>query len=564
MMSTREAIETMGRAIERQTRPASRQPRFRRKGGPAMLSGATMYWKGLAEIEPVPYAADSRKRDTWLQQVWRVEPRLSGIVNAVTLIDSNRGWSLIGGRNQVRRYTDILHASDVEGWRYFMRRASLSYWTTDLGAVVELGRDGRAGPLRGLYHVDSARCKLTGDPGAPIEYHARGTTAPILLEPLDFFRVVSMPSDNEAYNGLGYCAVSRAYELTRVLYAVLVHDQEQLAARAPRGLMLLQNISEDEWNHSLETRDAALDSMDRRYYSGVQILCSTGMDQIDAKLVALSQLPVGFDEQTFINLTMYGYSLCFGYDPREFWPVSQGSLGTGKETEVQHRKATGKGGMEFGLSFQEHLQLELPPTLAFEFEQRDDEGELLKATVTKAVIDNIARAYEAGLDMAAPLVTREEARQLLAEAGVIPVEWTEAQEKTTATDTEDTEAEESQEEEGKPEQGEDEEPADLEAERWLGRDIVQRAMAQFPGEDIVLYQWPSGELRTLWRPRGRPRFHAAIRREGDVLYEGSDFTITTDDVDQANREAGRRVGPDYEQLLTAPVLTPEELAKFEA
>ena len=83
---------------------------------------------------------------------------------AVTLIDSNRGWSLIGGRNQVNRYTDILHAAEAgAGWRTFARKTSLSYWSTDMGAVTEMGREGLGveGPLRAIYHVDSARCLLT-------------------------------------------------------------------------------------------------------------------------------------------------------------------------------------------------------------------------------------------------------------------------------------------------------------------------------------------------------------------------------------------------------------------
>jgi len=62
------------------------------------------------------------------------------------------------------------------------------------------------------------------------------------------------------------------------------------------------------------------------------------------------------------------------------------ALGTATETETQHRKATGKGGLDFALGFQEQLQRPdvLPETLHYEFEQRDEEGELLEIEVKTA------------------------------------------------------------------------------------------------------------------------------------------------------------------------------------
>ena len=61
--------------------------------------------------------------------------------------------------------------------------------------------------------------------------------------------------------------------------------------------------------------------------SSVEVIASGGMEQADAKLVALSQLPTGFDREVFTDQLMYGYSLVFGFDPTEFWPVNAGALG---------------------------------------------------------------------------------------------------------------------------------------------------------------------------------------------------------------------------------------------
>ncbi len=465
----------------------SKQPRF----GATESYAGTLYWPVLAEIEQVPYAADSRARDKWLRNFWKLEPRLAGIVAGVTLLDSNRGWTLTGGRNQVRRFTQILHAVEGgQGWRTLARKLSLSYWCTDMGAVAEIGRDGEGGPLRGLYHVDSARCKLTGDPEWPLEYFP-ATGAMQRWAATDFIRFCSLPSDDESFKGLGFCAVSRCVEMERLLYAVMVHDQEQLAARMPRGLLLLHGITQEQWEESLRAREAQATGLERRWYGGVQILANAGTEQLDAKLVALSQLPVGFDAKSFIDLTLYSYALCFGYDPSEFWPVQFGSLGRGTEAEIQSLKAMGKGGMDFALVFQEQLQRELPGTIAFEFEERDDLAVLRKASSDKAQAEVIKSLYEAGLQNGAPLISREEARILLAQAGLISEEWTADIGTEMVTDTEDVE--------------------DKQAEqRWLELEQVQRAMQTFADEDIVQFTWPRGVWRTLWEAGQRNVFRAAV------------------------------------------------------
>ena len=125
------------------------------------------------------------------------------------------------------------------------------------------------------------------------------------------------------YNGLGVSSVSRCLELAKILTALYDHDAEKLLSKAPRGLLLLQGISEDQWEQTLKFRGEQMTELEKRYYSGVQVLAGNGMEKISAELVSLSQIPEGLDHETFTNLTMYLYALAFKYDPREFWPVSE-------------------------------------------------------------------------------------------------------------------------------------------------------------------------------------------------------------------------------------------------
>ena len=517
----------------------SKQPRFSDDEYSKRVYRSVLNWLRMAEISEPPYAADSRRRDAWLQEFWMLEPHLAGVVNAVVLIDSNRLWTLSGGRNQVIRYSSILHdAEGGAGWRTFIRKASLSYWTTDLGAVIEIGRDGRNGPLRALYHVDSARCRLTGDVDFPLEYEPP-VGKPQRWRQDDFLRICSLPSSIETMFGLGYCAVSRCLELAKLLIAVYRYDQERLCARMPKGILFLDNITLQQWVDSLERREAELTARERQYYGGVQIIASGGAEQANARLVALSQLPDEFDRKIFTDQLMYGYALAFGYDPSEFWPVQYGALGRGTETEVQHRKATGKGGLDMALALQEALQNELPPTLQFEFEQRDEEGELRTAQLQRAKFEAIAVAYQAGLQFGAPLISRDEARSLLAESGVIPSEWTEAEEEAQIESEERRRARESE--------------------------ALQIAAREFPDEPIVRYVWPHGRLTTLFRDgRELYPFRIAVTRsvkrdkpsddeDGEVLYDSGDWHITAADVRQAIDNAAHRLGEDYAAVLMAQV-----------
>ena len=557
-----EHLEEVRRAAQANS---STQPRFKSKNSSGVFS-SIYYWVKKAGMEEPPYRAESRARDQWLANFWRREAHLSGVINSVVGIDKNRAWAITGGRNQVNRYTQILRqAEGGQGWRYYINQQAQNYYTTDLGALTELGRDGRNGPVRALYTLDSTLCHLTGNYEKPLHY--ANTKEDWRAD--DFFRVVSLPSPLEELRGLGFCAVSRVLEMAKLMIAIYEHDQEMLGARSPKGLLLLQGLSEDQWNAAMAARAEELTAREQEWFGAVAVLAAEpGQNNPDAKLVALSQLPAGFDLEKTTNLLMYCYALCFGYDPIEFWPVQAGALGRGRETELQHEKATGKGGADFMLGFQDRLQMAMPETLTFEFEQRDEKGMVLEAAVIKAWADVANALYMNG----AGVLTREQAASLLVENGIIPAEWTLTEEDAIATD-EDMDAD-SQEQRAKIVM------RNLRS-RALEDDRVRRAAELFPREPIVRYRWSpfsAGRTTVLWE-HGED---AVARRswqvlqsqqrgllvqradEGDVLYEGEDFTITDADVEAAVVEGSERVDEEFAELLRGRILTDEELSALDA
>lgn len=539
----------------------SQQPRFQKDLDGETFFNTVVRWTKMAGQDAPAYERHSMKRDLWLTNFWQLEPHLAGVLNSMVGIDKNRAWSLIGGRNQVRRFTRVLHnywaAPNLRGWRPGIAGTALSFYQTDLGGVVELGRDGESGPLAAMFHVDPTRCRLMKNVEEPLEYSPKGGS-PQKWTPEDFFRVSSMPSILEDFNGLGYCFVSRCLELAQIMIAVYQHDKEQLGARAPRGLLLLQGIRQEQWNKAMESREESLDQKMRLYFGAVAVLATSGVENIDAKLVALSQLPAHFDLQVFTSLLMYGYALCAGYDPSEFYPVQFGSLGRGTEMEVQHEKATGKGQLDFVHGFQEQLQEELPDSLQYEFEERDDAGEAArvgvlqaKATLVKTMADTGATSGPGG--GGSGVLTDEQIMQLWAEQGLVPEEWTAIEEDVEATDTEEIRQREY-------------------IERMLDSDRVQRAAELFPDEPIVRYTWPLNKSTILFPRAGdlyrrhtwhvhRQRVERQDEEEPEVLFEDPEleFTITDSDAERAVATAVRRVGPEVGELLDNEPLTEEEL-----
>jgi hypothetical protein len=157
-------------------------------------------------------------------------------------------------------------------------------------------------------------------------------------------------------------------------------------------------------------------------------------------------------------------------------------------------------------------------------------------------LDWVSMAYNAGLQAGAPLISRDEARQLLADEQLIPSEWTLTPDEASSTDTEDAD--------------ETEAPAAAanEAERMLDTLPVRRAIAAFPYEPIVRVSWPGKRMQVLYDPLRRKRVFAKSKQRAkkNVLYKKGDVTITESDVDDAIEMARVRVGDEFASLLTAP------------
>lgn len=404
------------------------------------------------------YSADTRKRDEALLRFVRSESLLSGVVSSAVSRDKNRGWTLTGGARQVSSYSNKFHSVNYDlGWRQFVSLNATSWYATNFGYASEIGFRYKGGPAETMYHIDPTKCILQDDPKKPINYYP--PTKKIPLRRGEFIHGNSMPSVEEKMRRAGFCAVERALEFTRLMIGLSRHHLEKLGVAIPKGIVLGKGITQTEWEQARAMIDAEKEASDREYYEGIMMLFSKNTDA-DLKLIGLSELPDNFSMSTFIDIIMQGYALAFGYPVGEFWSIASGSFGRTGEMKEQQQQATAKGELDFALSFQEQLQKYfLPESVNFQFDQRNDRGDLVNIEVVEKKFNMINEGVKS------TLYDKEEAFKLLAMENIIPADWTETEEDVSTSDLQET------------------------RERMLSRPEILRALKYSPSEPIVQYTY---------------------------------------------------------------------------
>lgn len=384
------------------------------------------------------YRADTRERDKVLLAFSRSEPLLAGVLSTVISRDKNRSWSLTGGARLVSKYGRILHELDnFSGWRNFISNLSTAFYSTNIGYVAEIGVDDRGVP-QSMWPFDPTKIRLTGfkDPSKESLYYYPPTgKVPLMRE--DYIHGNSMPSIEDEYNGAGFCAVERSIVVSKIMIGLFKHQLEKLGVAPPKGLLHAKGITLDEFQRAVDMANESASNADYEFYKGILSLFTSNTDS-SVELIGFSQLPDNFEMKDFIDIVMQSYSLAFNYPVGQFWSIASGSFGRTGEMKVQEAQATAKGELEFALSLQEQMQSWfLPNVLYFEFDVRDDSGKLIRIEAESKEISSVVDLYHAGRGQAngdEPMITKEQALELLAAKGYVPNEWTATEEEDVVED----------------------------------------------------------------------------------------------------------------------------------
>ncbi len=456
----------------------SKQPRLQQTGD--VIAYVFTLWQMAQEDIP---AWGKPGRAEKLREFARQEPILAGALSSMVSKVVSLDWQISGGRNRVRRYHELLtEAEDGAGWSFLLDRWAQDYLNTDLGGVIELARDGRMGPVVGLYNIDAARLVLTGNANIPLRYIPHLTGKQIPLYPGDFTRAVDMPSPDERFFGLGFCAVSRALKIAKVLLALYNYEEEQLRDLPPKGIVTITGMTMEEVRQAFRLYEERRRAKEQTTFKGLLWLAARNnpIQPIDLKITSFATLPDHFDKEQAITLYVFTLALDFGVDVREFWPASQAGA-TKAEAEIQHQKALGKGFGRLVAGIERSINWDvLPDGLEFVFDQRDAQDDLLRAKIQEQVIANVRKLWEPNPLTGVGLIDLEEARRMLVEAEAVP-EWLAIGGEVTLHSTEEP----------------SKELARAANDRLAA--MVEKARLE-PGEDLVAIN-RRGDIITIWSNR---------------------------------------------------------------
>lgn len=385
----------------------------------ATLTNAPRYW--------------SVTRDTWMSNFVHKEGNdlLAGAVTTMAAKVAATPWYLEGPMVLVEMARkQLLHWSDFhKGWNSLVTKWTTSYLTRDFGGAIELLRANRSdkeGPALGYAHLDESKCRPTSDPEYPVAYNNGDKW--VKLHRSWVGQIVDMPNPNDSYLGVGFCSVSRTLGTASILLDLVRYKREKLSDLPPAGLLLINNLSQEEWEDITVRYDARQRNEGNTTWR--DILTVFGYDpayQLSAEMISFSELWDNFSEEEATRLAIYTFALGFRTDPREFWPVSAGPLGTATEAEVQAKKAKGKGVGIIYSAIEEVLNGPdaLPEGVTFHFDFQDDEEDLRNAQIKDKHTQWIRRLWE-GRNPGTGMSVGEGVEQVASDGGIITTEQAQA------------------------------------------------------------------------------------------------------------------------------------------
>lgn len=380
---------------------------------------------GLATgLPPSPPPYWSLKRDHLLKQtpffesIWAAALYIA-ISKMAGMAWDVKGYPALRVRNAQSLLLDV---GDGNGWVSFLSKHLRDFLLTDNGSFVEIVRASSAAgsKILGLVHLDSTRCRRTGDPDIPVVYTDKIGKEHEMRDH-QIIMMSDMPDPTGTYFDVGFCAASRAYHAIYKLAGLERYVSEKVTGRVPLALYIVNNINRKQLDNAILQHETA--QTDRGFAAYMGAIMMPGIDPNSPAEVAkidLAGLPEGFDSQQERRYAILTYADCLGLDPQELDPdlLASKSMGTGSQARVIDDKASGRGIIAWRQQFVHHLNYEvLPDRVQFYFSERDFRDQKLRADVQSVQIANISQMTMNGL------ITAIEGRQLLVDSDIIPPEF---------------------------------------------------------------------------------------------------------------------------------------------
>lgn len=364
------------------------------------------------------------RRDMVLRRLWKQEPTMAGAIYSMTsriqaleyMVNREYGSS----KRLQKVYESLLTNSQFgRGFYELRQKVILDILTQDNGAFIELvGAGNPLGPMVGLptqiNHIDSHLCWRTFDPNYPVLYVNPYDNSYHRIHKTRIAFTSSMTQPDELARGIGFCGVSRALRNVQYLRDVGIYKHEKVSGRFNRAIGWGSGITDKQFDNALSGAESERKGRGFVMYKNIPFIL-TARENVKLDMLDLAKLPDGFDFEKEMNLLVYAYAMAFGVDAREFWPSTMAGA-TKADASIQHLKARGKGYADIiaQLKSMFNIMIFKPESgITLDFDQTDDEADLLSARIHGQVISNLERLVK----MAA--IDNEEARDIAIDKGLI-------------------------------------------------------------------------------------------------------------------------------------------------
>lgn len=279
-----------------------------------------------------------------------------------------------------------------EGLRMAMKRFILDYLVTDNGGFMEVMGDGPAdGPIMGMpwgvRHLESQRCRRTGDMEYPVGYIDPGDGKRYKLH---FSRVIYMSQMTmglTSRNGVGLSSVSRSHLLGEVLSGQILYKLEKMGRRPGTKLFVGDGISAEQMISAFMAANTLQDNLGLEHF-GMNVY-------IGGQAVSVTPHDLNnfdpFDEETGTLMAMYAIAYSWGLKIQDIWPVS----GSRASDQISNMQSRGRLPADFIADLQEQMEFKLcPPFIKPVFYEQDDEQEMMQANISDIRSRSVARTSE--------------------------------------------------------------------------------------------------------------------------------------------------------------------------
>jgi hypothetical protein len=361
----------------------------------------------------IQWGKSVKKRDQQLRDFWPTESYLAGAVTNTSFRNAAFEWEIQGASLSVEQaVTDMLLsmiAGDKIGWGSGIQRFSQDLYTQDNGAFIELIRDpsmdvnskfqGAMAPVIGIANLDSGQCQRTGNLEYPVIYTDREGIA----HKLAWYEVIpfsDFPSAIEKMNGVGYSAVTRALRLSQIMKSIAVFKDEKISGRHFKAIHIVGGVSRTELDDATRRGSEQADNRGLTRYIDPIVLASLDPEKpVSVSTLDFAALPDGFNYDQEMQWYISGLALDFGVDYQEFAPLPGGNIGSGSQSNMLHRKSSGKGPRNWMNSIVEGFKNYgvIPRGYKMIFNDKNLQEEMEKQEVRTKAMEESAIAVNSGI-----------------------------------------------------------------------------------------------------------------------------------------------------------------------